>query len=52
MSACLSVTSITSAETTLNAATATMSSRMMNMTRFSISTARKKFAWLCVQSAA
>ena len=52
MSACLSVTSITSVETMLNAATATISSRMMNITRFSISTARKKLAWLRVQSVA
>jgi hypothetical protein len=27
-----------------------ISVRMMNITRFSIATARKKFAWLCVQS--
>ena len=44
MSACLSVTTITWAETILNAATATISVRMMNMTRFSMATARKKFA--------
>ena len=50
MSACLSVTTITCAETMLNAATATISVRMMNITRFSICTARKKFAWLRVQS--
>ena len=50
MSACLSVTSITSVETMLNAATATISSRMMNITLFSIWTARKKLAWLRVQS--
>src|SRR3989338_3461407 len=49
MSEFLSVTSITRVETMLNAATATISSRMMNITRFSISTARKKFAWLRVQ---
>ena len=36
MSACLSVTTITCAETMLNAATATISVRMMNITRFSI----------------
>ena len=36
MSARLSVTTITCAETMLNAATATMSVRMMNITRFSI----------------
>ena len=50
MSDCLSVTTITSVDTTLNAATATISVRMMNMTRFSISTALKKVAWLRVQS--
>jgi hypothetical protein len=50
MSATLSVTVITCADTMLNAATAMISVRMMNMTRFSICTARKKFAWLCVQS--
>ena len=50
MSACLSVTVITCAETMLNAATAMISVRMMNITRFSICTARKKFAWLRVQS--
>jgi hypothetical protein len=50
MSARLSCTAITRAETILNAATATMSERMMNITVFSICTARKKFAWLCVQS--
>ena len=44
MSACLSVTTITCADTMLNAATATISVRMMNITRFSICTARKKFA--------
>ena len=36
MSACLSVTTITCADTMLNAATATISVRMMNITRFSI----------------
>ena len=45
MSACLSVTIITSVETMLNAATATISGRMMNIIRFSICTARKKLAW-------
>ena len=50
ISACLSVTTITSVETILNAATATISMRMMNMTFFSICTARKKLAWLRVQS--
>ena len=41
MSACLSVTAITSVETMLNAATATISDRMMNIIFFSICTARK-----------
>ncbi|MOA51129.1 hypothetical protein D3C78_1742380 [compost metagenome] len=41
MSACLSVTTITSVDTRLNAATATISVRMMNIMRFSICTARK-----------
>ena len=50
MSASLSVTVITCADTMLNAATAMISVRMMNITRFSICTARKKFAWLIVQS--
>ncbi len=50
MSDCLSVTTMTRVETTLNAATATISVRMMNITRFSTSTALKKFAWLRVQS--
>ena len=50
MSACLSVTTMTCAETMLNAATATISVRMMNITRFSIATARKKLAWSSVQS--
>ena len=49
MSDCLSLTSITSDETRLNAATATISDRMMNMTIFSICSARKKFAWPCSQ---
>ncbi len=44
MSACLSVTVITSVETRLKAATATISVRMMNITLFSICTARKKLA--------
>ena len=39
MSACLSVTVITSVETRLNAATATISVRMMNIRRFSTCTA-------------
>ncbi|MNR31351.1 hypothetical protein D3C85_1488580 [compost metagenome] len=41
MSARLSVTTITSVDTRLNAATATISVRMMNIIRFSICTARK-----------
>ena len=41
MSGCLSVTTITSVETRLNAATAMMSVRMMNIIRFSIWIARK-----------
>ena len=44
MSACLSVTAMTSVETMLNAATATISERMMNIMFFSIATARKKLA--------
>ena len=50
ISACLSVTAMTSVETMLNAATATISERMMNIMFFSICTARKKLAWLFVQS--
>ena len=50
MSACLSVTAITSVDTMLKAATATISERMMNIMFFSICTARKKLAWLRVQS--
>ena len=50
MSACLSVTVITSVETRLNAATATISVRMMNIMRFSICTAREPGAVLRVQS--
>ena len=52
MSACLSVTTITCAETMLNAATATIRVRIRNIMRFSIATARKKLAWLIVQSRA
>ena len=44
MSACLSVTSITNVETRLNAATATISDKMMNITFFSIDTALKNAA--------
>jgi hypothetical protein len=50
MSACLSVTAMTSVDTRLKAATATISDRMMNIMFFSICTARKKLAWLLVQS--
>src|SRR5947209_3108427 len=50
MSACLSFTATTSVEMMLIAATSTISVRMMNIMRFSISTARKKFAWVRVQS--
>jgi hypothetical protein len=50
MSARLSVTAITSVDTMLKAATATISSRMRNIMFFSICTARKKLAWLRVQS--
>src|SRR3954469_1040993 len=52
MSACLSVTATTSVEMMLIAATRMISPRMMNIMRFSISTARKKLAWLRVQSEA
>ena len=41
MSGCLSVTTITSVDTRLKAATAMMSVRMMNIIRFSIWMARK-----------
>ena len=41
MSACLSVTAITSVETILKAATSTMSDRMMNIIFFSIATTLK-----------
>ncbi len=50
MSACLSVTAITRVDTMLKAATATISSRIRNIMFFSICTARKKLAWLRVQS--
>ena len=50
MSDCLSVTSMTSVETRLNAATATISERIRNMTFFSIATALKKLLWPCIQS--
>ena len=52
MSACLSFTATTRVEMMLIAATSTISVRMMNIMRFSISTARKKFAWVRVQSEA
>ena len=44
MSASLSATTMTNADTILKAATATISVRMMNMTRFSVRSARKKLA--------
>ena len=50
MSACLSVTTMTSVDTMLKAATATISVRMMNIIFFSSATARKKFAFIIVQS--
>ena len=50
ISACLSVTAMTSVETILNAATATIRMRMMNIMRFSICTAWKKLVWLMLQS--
>ena len=50
ISACLSCTTITSVETMLNAAMPTSSERIRNITVFSVATARKKFAWLRVQS--
>ncbi len=50
MSACLSVTVITSVDTRLNAATATISVRMMNIIVFSICTASNQAALVRVQS--
>ncbi|MNT57221.1 hypothetical protein D3C72_1945790 [compost metagenome] len=50
MSARLSVTVITSVLTRLNAATATMSVRMMNIMRFSSCTAANQVRFCCVQS--
>ena len=50
MSARLSCTVITSVDTRLNAATATMSVRMMNIMRFSSSTAANQVLFCCVQS--
>jgi hypothetical protein len=50
MSACLSVTVITSVDTRLNAATATISVRMMNIIVFSICTASYQAALVRVQS--
>jgi len=50
MSARLSVTVITSVETRLKAATATISVRMMNISRFSTCTASNQARWLRVQS--
>ena len=50
MSACLSVTVITSVDTRLNAATAMISVRMMNIMRFSICTAANQVLFCCDQS--
>ena len=50
MSARLSVTVITSVETRLNAATATISVRMMNIMRFSTCTASNQLRLVRVQS--
>ncbi len=50
MSARLSVTVITSVETRLNAATATISVRMMNISRFSTCTASNQLRLVRVQS--
>ena len=50
MSAYFSCTAITSVDTMLNAATATIRNRITVIIVFSSATARKKFAWLRVQS--
>ena len=50
ISACLSCTTITRVETILKAATPTISDRMMNITIFSVATARKKLECWRVQS--
>ena len=50
MSACLSVTVITNVLTRLKAATATISVRMMNISRFSICTASNQLRLVRVQS--
>ena len=50
MSACLSVTVITRVDTRLKAATATMSVRMMNISRFSTCTASNQLRLVRVQS--
>jgi hypothetical protein len=50
MSDCLSVTVITSVDTRLKAATATISVRMMNISRFSICTASYQLRLVRVQS--
>ncbi len=50
MSESLSVTTMTRVDTMLNAATATISVRITNMTVFSVFRARKKLAWYWVQS--
>ncbi len=50
MSDCLSCTSITSDDTRLKAAMAMTSDSRMNITVFSIFSARKKLAWSLPQS--
>ena len=50
MSGCFSVTVITSVDTRLNAATATISARMMNIIRFSTCTAANQLRFWRVQS--
>ena len=50
MSACLSVTVITSVDTRLKAATAMISVRMMNIMRFSVCTAANQLRFCCDQS--
>jgi hypothetical protein len=50
MSACLSVTVITSVDTRLKAATAMISVRMMNIMRFSVCTAANQLLFCCDQS--
>ncbi len=50
MSACFSLTIMTSVATMLKAATATIISRMTNIIDFVSSIERKKLTWLRVQS--